>query len=293
LPLEEDAAKAIYFSSISQVITLMMLFVGAGLYAYYTRRAPSPAEAALFASDADYVFPVWITTVLPPGLTGLILAGAFAAAISSLDSVLAALSQTTMGLFSKRFGDSDGDHARLLWLSKVAVVAWGIGLSAFAVALDYMRGDINMVNLAFGMVSYTYGPMLGIFLLAILPINRDGRGVWLGVILSFLLVLYVRPDLYTILTNLDVITAAQAAAMKPNLHFAWLYPVTTCYPRLRRRLWPSPASAVVTLDRGLRKALCVGCARSAFRSGWFSCGSIVLAEQTASFFPRADRLEHT
>jgi Na+/proline symporter len=224
---QADAAKAIYWSSVSQIITVMMLFVGAGLVAFYQQRPPTAAEAGLFASDADYVFPVWITTVLPPGLTGLILAGAFAAAISSLDSVLAALSQTTLGLFSHRFGEGEEDHRRVLWWSKVAVICWGIALAAFAVALDHMRGDINVVNLAFGMVSYTYGPMLGIFLLALLPFHRDGRGVWIGVILSILLVLYVRPDLYTILTNLKVITVDQASAWQPKLHYAWMYPITT------------------------------------------------------------------
>jgi len=62
----------------------------AALFVYYQQRPPTPGEAALFAKDTDSVFPVWITTVIPPGLSGLILAGAFAAAISSLDSALAA-----------------------------------------------------------------------------------------------------------------------------------------------------------------------------------------------------------
>lgn len=224
---KEDAAKAMYWSSFSQVITVLMLFVGAALFVYYQQRPPTPAEAALFTEDADYVFPVWITTVLPPGLSGLILAGAFAAAISSLDSVLAALSQTTLGLFAKHSDDPEADHRRHLFQSKIAVVLWGIALSAFAVQLDYLRGNINMVNLAFGMVSYTYGPLLGIFLLALLPWGRDGRGVWTGMVLSFLLVLWVRPDIYTILENVGWITAAQAAAWQPHLHFAWMYPITT------------------------------------------------------------------
>ncbi len=236
-----DAAKAMYWSSFSQVITVLMLFVGAALFVYYQQRPPTPAEAALFAGDADYVFPVWITTVLPPGLSGLILAGAFAAAISSLDSVLAALSQTTLSLFAKPSHDPEADHRRHLFYSKVAVVLWGIGLSAFAVQLDHLRGNINMVNLAFGMVSYTYGPLLGIFLLALLPWKRDGRGVWTGVVLSFLLVLWVRPDIYTILKNLGWISVAHASAWQPHLHFAWMYPITTavtlgCGVLLGRRL---------------------------------------------------------
>src|SRR5690606_2368774 len=91
-----EARKAMVWSSMSLVITLVMLAVGSGLFAWYQVKGLTPDEAAAFASDPNKVFPVWITTVLPPGLTGLILAGAFAAAISSLDSVLAALSQTSL-----------------------------------------------------------------------------------------------------------------------------------------------------------------------------------------------------
>lgn len=222
-----DAAKAMYASSVSQVITLLMLLVGAGLFAFYQQRPPTPAEAALFKEDANFIFPVWITTELPPGITGLILAGAFAAAISSLDSVLAALSQTSLGLFSHRFEETAADHRRALFLSKVAVVFWGVALCFFAIGLDYMRGNINMVSLAFGMVSYTYGPLLGIFLLALLPTGRDGRGIWVGVIISILMVLWVKPDLYTILANFGVITREKAAALKPDVTYAWMYPLTT------------------------------------------------------------------
>ena len=110
----QDASKAVIASSISLLVTVLMLAVGAALYVYYTQQAPSPAEAALFAKDADSVFPVWITTVLPPGVSGLILAGAFAAAISSLDSALAALSQTSMALWHGRDGLEAADQKRLL-----------------------------------------------------------------------------------------------------------------------------------------------------------------------------------
>ena len=83
-----------------------------------------------------------------------------------------------------------------------------------------------MVNLAFGMVSYTYGPLLGMFLLALSPLKRDARGLWIGLGLSLLLALWVRPDLYTILKNFGFITAAQAASWKPALSYAWLFPMT-------------------------------------------------------------------
>ena len=41
------------------------------------------------------------------------------------------------------------------------VGGWGIGLSIFAIGLASLRGNVNMVVLAFGMISYTTGPLLG------------------------------------------------------------------------------------------------------------------------------------
>jgi hypothetical protein len=89
-----------------------------------------------------------------------------------------------------------------------------------------VRGEINLLSLAFGMVTYTYGPMLGAFLLALSPIRRDIRGVLIGSALSILLVLWVRPDLYNILAAFQVLTPEQAAALRPKFNFAWLYPIT-------------------------------------------------------------------
>ena len=221
-----DASKAVIASSISLLVTVLMLAVGAALFVYYQQRPPTPAEAALFAKDTDSVFPVWITTVLPPGLSGLILAGAFAAAISSLDSALAALAQTSMALWHGKDGLEAADQRRLIVQSRFAVVGWGIALILMAVGLQAVRGQINLLSLAFGMVAYTYGPMLAAFLLALSPLRRDIRGIVIGTIISVLLVLWARPDLYNILAALGAITTEQAAAWRPKINFAWLYPIT-------------------------------------------------------------------
>ncbi len=221
-----DASKAIIASSVSLLVTVLMLAVGAALYVYYVQNPPTAAEIALFAKDTDSVFPVWITTVLPPGITGLILAGAFAAAISSLDSALAALAQTSLALVHGKTGMQNADQARLIRQSRIAIVAWGIALILVAIGLQAVRGHINLLSLAFGMVTYTYGPMLGAFLLALSPIRRDIRGVWIGAVLSILLVLWVRPDLYNILVAFGCLTPEAATSLRPAINFAWLYPVT-------------------------------------------------------------------
>ena len=216
-----DAAKAVIWSSVSQVITIMMLLVGAGLFAYYQANPPGEAARQLFDERSSFVFPVWITMVLPAGLSGLILAGAFAAAISSLDSVLAALSQTSLSLFYKPMKTGDESHARTLLVSRISVVLWGIALSLFAIGLNRVGKDIGLIDLAFGMVTYTYGPMLGILLAALVPRKPSFYGLLAGMSLSVALVLWIRPDLYTAL-GID----ADTLNWRPQISYAWLYPVT-------------------------------------------------------------------
>lgn len=231
-----DASKAIIFSGLSLLVTLLMLLVGAGLYVYYKEVVPTAGEAVLFAKDADSVFPVWITTVLPPGISGLILAGAFAAAISSLDSALAALSQTSLSLWHGKNGLESVDQKILLRQSRMAVLVWGAILIGVAIGLQAIRGQINLVSLAFGMVAYTYGPMLGAFLLALGPWRRNIRGIVIGSVVSMGLVLWVRPDLYNLLAGFGWISVEQAAAWRPKISFAWLYPVT-CLLTLGCGIW--------------------------------------------------------
>jgi Na+/proline symporter len=212
-----------------------MLFVGAALFAYYEPFRMAGTEPTVFSEDSNFIFPVWIVTELPVGLRGLILAGIFAAAISSLDSILAALSQTTLSLFRKE--ETTGKQIKKdLLNSRVLVLCWGIALSLFAIELDSLRGKVNVVVLAFGMVSYTTGPMLGMFLASLLSPRASAKGLSIGFVISFLLVAYLRPDIYQILLNFDLISLGQVEQwsglnvnnekLSIKINTAWAWPVT-------------------------------------------------------------------
>lgn len=230
---ESEARKAIIWSSISQVITLLMLMVGAGLFAYYYVNTPSVQEAALFAQDTNNVFPTWIVTVLPTGLKGLIIAGAFAAAVSSLDSILAALSQTSLSAYyGKRYMDEHGENKSMLVKSRGLVVVWAIILSGVAMALSLNHsesGDKDLVYLAFRMVAYVYGALLGILILAVFRWRSRAsyRGILIGVILSILVAAWALPDVYTMIKAFGWMDNPEAFFHKPNISFAWFYPINT------------------------------------------------------------------
>lgn len=229
-----DARKAMCWSSVSILITVMMMMVGAGLYAWYQVETPdfmpSPELAMAESAQKDRSFPTWIVMMLPPGVSGLILAGAFAAAISSLDSILAALSQTSLSIFygREKLEDTTKSKQRVLE-SRIAVVIWGIllTLTSFGIWNIYNADPRNdLIGLAFGMVAYTFGPLLGILLAAIFIPKARFSGLLIGTLLSIAFVAWFRPELPLILEALGNTEAATAVTTsRPGLASEWFFPI--------------------------------------------------------------------
>ena len=189
-------------------------------------------RASIFAEDSNYIYPVWIVTELPVGLRGLILAGIFAAAISSLDSILAALSQTTLSLFRIQKTNPENEKAKLLY-SRILVFFWGIALSAFAIELNSLRG--NVTNSQLGLRN------------DFLHNRPDARNVpcgslhpqarTAGIAMGFVFPLFLWPISARILPDLINFNpflraaswgglAEDNAKLKPIVHSAWAWPVT-------------------------------------------------------------------
>jgi len=243
-----DAKKALIFSSVGQLLTLLMLLVGVALFVFYRDNPPTGAIADYLKFDengvprgdqhGDAVFPTWIVTVLPAGLSGLILAGIFAAAISSLDSILAALSQTTLSLFSHTGQElSEEQGKRLVLRSKMLVVMWGVVLTVFTLMLSRVSKDIPIIPLAFGMTAYTMGPMLGFFFAALYG-KASFRGLLVGAVISLVLTVFVRTDVWGFFSGEHWAGLRQSLAslptymleegkLKPTLNFVWMWPLST------------------------------------------------------------------
>jgi len=184
-----EARRAIVASSVGVLLALLALFVGVGLFIYY-RRFPLSGDAAdLIAADPDRVLPLFILHELPVGLTGLLIAAIFAAAISSLDSVLAALSQTVVAVVYQPWrerrraaptpapGPQDHHYVRA---SRLFVIGWGVVLCGVAqVAQQALAHYRTLLDLALAMATYTGGTLLAGFFLAFLRLNVNYRGlVW-------------------------------------------------------------------------------------------------------------------
>ena len=130
-------------------------------------------------TDVNYVFPTFITTHLPIGLVGLLIAAIFAAAMSSIAAELNALSAASTIDFYRRHVRREASDAHYLFFSKIATGFWGAFASIIALYAANLGSLIEVVN-RFG--SFFYGSLLGVFVLAVGMRRATSAGAFWGLI---------------------------------------------------------------------------------------------------------------
>jgi len=130
-------------------------------------------------SDVNYVFPTFITTRLPIGLVGLLIAAILAAAMSSIAAELNALSAATVIDFYRRHVSPGNSDRHYLLASKLATSFWGVFATVFALYAANFGSLIEVVN---RVGSYFYGSLLGVFVLAIAFRRSTANGAFWGLI---------------------------------------------------------------------------------------------------------------
>jgi len=149
----------------------IFLLVGIGLWAFYEAR-PFPVSDAIFAT--------FIIEELPVGITGLLIAGVFAAAMSSLSSSINSLASASAYDFWAPLVKAEGDEARIFRAGRRFTLLWAILLIGVAVAYIPMSEDATAVEVALTIASLVYGGLLGAFLLGIMDARANQVGVITG-----------------------------------------------------------------------------------------------------------------
>jgi Na+/proline symporter len=139
-------------------------------------------------NDVNYVFPTFITTRLPIGLVGLMIAAIFAAAMSASGGELNALATATIIDFYRRHFVKEAPDSHYLLVSKVATIAWGLVACFVAMRAANQGSLIEVVN-RYG--SFFYGSLLGVFILGILTKRATATGAFWGLIAGMAVVLAV------------------------------------------------------------------------------------------------------
>lgn len=185
---DHEAKKAAFIGvALSVPVWTMFMLVGSLLWAYY-QLAPDPAVidsvtgAQLLKPDA--VFPHFISTQLPLGVRGVIIAAIAAAAISSLDADLNCLSAIAVQDYLVKLRPGMTDRQKLQ-AGRWAVVIAGLGATAIAIAYIQTNGG-TVLQTIFGFYAIFSAGIVGIFLLGLFSTRANKQGLYIGLLACIL-----------------------------------------------------------------------------------------------------------
>jgi solute:Na+ symporter, SSS family len=159
----------------------LFLIVGVMLWAFY--RQPS----AVFGRP-DRIYPTFIVTRMPHGISGLLIAAILAAAMSNLSAALNSLSSSAIMDFYARLRPQAEEKTKMR-LSRLATLAWALVLFALAIIALHKVGRVVEVGLQ--IASVAYGALLGAFLLGTLTRRANQFGTMVGMLCGFVLEVYL------------------------------------------------------------------------------------------------------
>ncbi len=133
--------------------------------------------------DKDREFSTFVIDHLPIGVKGLLLAGILSAAMSTLSSSINSLASSTI---SDWFGGGKADLKK----SRIISGIWALVLIGIALLFD--EGDSAIVILGLQIASFTYGGLLGLFILSKMKRDFHATSLIMGLIASLLIVFYLK-----------------------------------------------------------------------------------------------------
>jgi SSS family transporter len=176
-------AKAALLSSGAAILFQFGLFLvlGVMLFAYYM--LPSS-----HFGRADRIYPTFIVSQMPHGISGLLIAAILAAAMSNLSAALNSLSSSTIVDFWLRLRPQTDERKRIR-LSRISTLLWAIVL--FTLAILCLHRVSRVVEVGLQIASVAYGALLGVFLLGVLTRRANQLGAVVGMLCGFVTELYL------------------------------------------------------------------------------------------------------
>lgn len=182
----DKAAKtsALFGSLLYIPVSLIFFYTGTALYSYYTAQPDLlPAELKV-PGTGDKVFPWFIATGLPAGITGLLIAAIFSAGMSTVSTSLNSTATIILSDYYKKYFNKQADEKssmKVLYVSSFVTGTLGILIALALVGVG------SVLDAWWSLASIFSGGMLGLFLLGFIS-RRTGKteaitGVIVGVIL--------------------------------------------------------------------------------------------------------------
>jgi SSS family transporter len=184
---EKRAARAIWTNGILCIPASLLFFgVGTALFVYFREHPVSLAPL----EKADQIFPWFIAQRMPAGLAGLVFAGVFAAAMSSLDSGMHSIATVITNDFVRRFRPGLAERTLLVFARWLTVVLGALGtMTAILMAGFEIR---FLWDLFLGIVGLLLGTLGGLFTLGIFLRRPSAVHAWIGLLASLTALLYAK-----------------------------------------------------------------------------------------------------
>jgi SSS family solute:Na+ symporter len=160
------------------VVQLLLACLGVALFAYFASDPARLPQGQSLSEAADRLFPSFIVTGLPAGLSGLVIAGLLAAAMSSLSSGISALCSV---IATDLLGHNDhpaADPRATVRRDRIISVLIGLVVVVISMGVGLVQG--NLLDLAYKIVNLFVVPLFGLFFMAIFVKRATAFGTLLG-----------------------------------------------------------------------------------------------------------------
>jgi len=202
---EEGKKSLIYAVLFTIPVAILFLVIGLLLYLFYQHPEMSGITSACVDQNVDgqsvTIFMLYILNEMPEGLRGLVTVGAIAAALSSTNSILSAMSSVAVEdiyrpWLSKKFNKGqDRDEAHFLKAGRFMVATFAILLCGMAMLSFYWQqySELPLLNFALGVMAFAYASLLGVYGAGIFTNRGNETTVLFALIGGFLTVLLLQP----------------------------------------------------------------------------------------------------
>lgn len=179
----KTARKAIAMQlTVAVIVGVTLGITGFALLGYFQASPELLPTGMTLNENADKIFPHFIAFHLPPVVSGLVLAGLFAAAMSSVDSGVNSITAVVMTDFLKRFGKKTSSDRKQVLIGRGMAIGIGVLVVLGSTLMEYVPGNITAVTTK--TVNLLTVPIFILFFFALFVPFANAKGVWVGVTCS-------------------------------------------------------------------------------------------------------------
>lgn len=186
---DSEARKSVWIGGLLYVpLSAIFFFIGTALFAFYTTHPEALPDVYRDPAKSDSVFPWFIVTQLPSGITGLLIASIFAAAMSTVSGSLNSSATIVLTDYYRRYINPSANEKQSMRVLYVTTVAVGILGTFIALAMTKVRSALDAWWALAGIFG---GGTLGLFLLGFLSRRATNLAAAIGVAVGVTIILWM------------------------------------------------------------------------------------------------------